>query len=315
MQEADVNIRDAIGRGLMPGPRLFVATRVLASTGSYEPRTENHIGGTCLPAGADAVDGPDECRKAVRRRIGYGADIIKFYADTRRRIMRFPPKQPHPYIPSIKFQPPNPNPEVQVYADDEMEAIVDEANRAQAPVACHAMGKIGIIAASKAGALSIEHGFLADDETIQILKENDTILVPTMAVLERLFNVQVPAVQAMVVRAHAAGVRLACGGDTGTFPLGENAREMELFVEGGLPWEEVLSMGTVGGWEACGGDRCGFRFGWFEEGCTADIVALDTDPREDHGALRKVSWVIKDGRVWKKNNEAVGMIDIGKSPS
>ncbi len=90
MKEADANVRDAINRGLMPGPRLYVATKVIASTSAYEPRTENRIGGTCLPAGADAADGPDEIRKAVRRRIGHGADVIKFYADYRRRISGWP---------------------------------------------------------------------------------------------------------------------------------------------------------------------------------------------------------------------------------
>ncbi|CEL03698.1 Putative Amidohydrolase [Aspergillus calidoustus] len=86
MQEFNANLRNAIARGLTPGPRLFVATKVLASTGSFELRTENCAGGHCLPAGADAVDGVEQCRQAVRRRIAAGADIIKFFADYRRRI-------------------------------------------------------------------------------------------------------------------------------------------------------------------------------------------------------------------------------------
>lgn len=143
MQEADCNVRDAINRGLTPGPRLFVATRVIASTSAYESRTENHIGGTCLPRGSDPADGAEEIRKAVRRRIGHGADIIKFYADYRRRIMRFPPAQQHPYVGSVLHPPPDPNPDVLCYSQAEMDALVAEAELAECPVACHAGTKRG----------------------------------------------------------------------------------------------------------------------------------------------------------------------------
>jgi imidazolonepropionase-like amidohydrolase len=116
MHEADVNVRDAIARGLIPGPRLFVATRVLASTGSFESRTENGMGGHCLPAGSEAVDGVEEIRKSVRRRIAAGADVIKFFADYRRRIMRSPPAQQHPYITSVLHPPKEPNPDYVVFS-------------------------------------------------------------------------------------------------------------------------------------------------------------------------------------------------------
>ena len=109
MQDSDANVRDAIPRGLIPGPRIFVATRVLASTGSFESRTENGMGGHCLPSGAEAVDGVEDIRRAVRRRIAAGADVIKFFADYRRRIMRSPPAQQHPYIPSVLHLPKEPN--------------------------------------------------------------------------------------------------------------------------------------------------------------------------------------------------------------
>lgn len=101
---------------------------------------------------------------------------------------------------------------------------------------------------------------------------------------------------------------LACGGDTGTYPHGENVREMELMIEVGIPVEDVLAAGTVGGWHSCGGDRCGRRFGTFEIGAAADIIALDSDPREDKDALRKVTFVMKDAQVWKRDGHAVGMI-------
>lgn len=149
MQEADISIRDAVNRSLTPGPRLYVSTKVLASTAAYEPRTENHLGGTSLPAGCDAADGPYELRKAVRRRIGSGADSIKFYADYRRRLMRFPPAQQHPHIPSMKFQPDEPNPDHLVFTDEEMRAIVEEVGMAMAPAVAHAHTEAGVIAASR----------------------------------------------------------------------------------------------------------------------------------------------------------------------
>ena len=308
MQEADANVRDAINRGMIPGPRLYVATRVIASTAAYEPRTENHIGGTCLPAGCDAADGPDELRKAVRRRIGHGADVIKFYADYRRRIMRFPPKQQHPYIPSVKFQPAEPNPDYNVFSDEEMKTIVEEARMAKAPVAAHAHTEAGVIAASKAGALTIEHGSRAGDEGLKAMKEHGVIMVPTLAIASKLHAARFPLILKQVKKAHDMGIRLACGGDVGTFPHGDNALEMELMIEAGIPLEDVLEACTVGGWEACGGDLCGRRFGWWEAGCAADVIALDADPRQVKDALRKVSFVMKDAKVWKQDGKPVGMV-------
>jgi len=310
MMEADCNVRDAINRGLMPGPRLFVATRVIASTGAYETRTENSVGGTCAPAGCDAADGVDELRKAVRRRIAAGADIIKFYADYRRRVMRFPPKQQHPYISSVQFPPELPNPDSVLFTQEEMDAIVSEAESADCPVAAHCGSNAGVVAAAKAGSLTIEHAYRADEETLQAMKEHNAILVPTLAVCERLHAPRIKEILATTKRAWDLGVRLACGGDTGTYPHGENAREMELMLDAGIPLEHVLAAGTLGGWEACGGDRCGRRFGWLEEGTAADIIALDDDPRTSRNpaALRSVSFVMKDARVWKQDGSAVGMV-------
>ena len=117
-----------------------------------------------------------------------------------------------------------------------------------------------------------------------------------------------------VKRAFDKGVRLAAGGDTGVFNHGLNAREMEIMMEAGIPVEDVLVAGTYAGWLACGGDASGFRFGWWDEGNRADVVALDTDPREDSKALRKVSFVMKDGRVWKHDGLPVGMIAATQWP-
>ena len=308
MQEADANVRDAIARGLIPGPRLFVATRVLASTGAFEIHTENSMGGHCLPAGADAVDGVDEIRRAVRRRIAAGADIIKFYADYRRRVMRSPPAQPPPYKASVLHPPRDPNPNIVVFSQEEMDMVVAEARLARCPVAAHALTVEGALGAVKAGANTIEHSLGMSEELYDEMVKTGCILVPTLTILEKLYKAKIPTILQQIKRAYERGVRLACGGDTGTFNHGENAREMELMVEAGIPIEDVLEACTVGGWESCGGDLCGRRFGWFEEGTQADIIALETDPRDDLGALRKVNFVMKDAKVWKLNGEALGMI-------
>ncbi|GME31794.1 Amidohydrolase 1 [Neofusicoccum parvum] len=314
MGDADANVRDAIARGLMPGPRLFVATRILASTGSYEPRTENG-GGSCggsggcvLPAGGEAVDGVESARRAVRRRIAAGADVVKFYADYRRRIMRYPPAQQHPYVHSVLHPPEQPNPDVMVFHQEEMDEIVREARLARCPVAAHCGTIEAGLGAARAGATTIEHSYFADEELFAEMVKNKVVFVPTLAVCERLHKPRFKQILAQTTKAYEMGVRFAAGGDTGTYPHGENIREVELMIEAGMKVEDALESCMVGGWEACGGDWCGVKFGWFEPGTRADIIALEGDPREDVGALRRVSFVMKDATVWKQNGQAIGMI-------
>lgn len=307
MQECDANLRDAVARGLTPGPRLFVATKVLASTGSFEARTENSQGGHCVPAQADAVDGPEECRKAVRRRVAAGADVVKFFADYRRRIMRSPPAQQHPYKASVLHPPKEPNPDYMVFSQEEMDMIVREATLARCPTVAHCCTLEGATGAVEAGVTSIEHVYFANDDLYRRMAAKGVILVPTLAIAEKLHAKRFETILPQVKRAHELGVRLACGGDTGTYAHGDNARELELMIEAGIPVADVLEACTVGGWEACGSDWCGRRFGWFEEGLQADIVALDEDPHVSTGALRTVSFVMKDATVWKKEGKALGM--------
>jgi imidazolonepropionase-like amidohydrolase len=305
LKDADVNVRDAINRGLLPGPRLLVATEALASSGSYAIRHENALGGTRVPLIADVADGVDGARAAVRRRIGAGADVIKFYADYRKRTLRFPLSQ-WPGASPIRFPPKNRNPDHLLFTQQEIDTIVEEAKTADCPVAAHCTSSAAVIMAAEAGVTTVEHGFEPTDEALRAMKSASTIYVPTLAVYE-LF---LPLDEALkrTKKAFEVGVKVACGGDTGAFDHRNNAREMELMLKAGVPLEEVLTSATLHGWEACGGDRCGRRFGWLEEGAAADLVALDADPREDVGALRKVSFVMKDAQVWKKDGLAIGMI-------
>ena len=308
MQSFDANLRDAINRGLIPGPRLFVATHALTSTGSYDMRTENASGGVRGPQMSEVCDGVVGVRQGVRRRVAEGADVIKFYADYRRKIMRFPPLQVHPYIGGMPFPPDDINPAVVMFTQGEMNAIVEEATTAGLPVACHAGTEEGARMAARAGVTSIEHGSEGTEELFEEMLRHDTIYVPTLAATHAIRPQQVPEVQQQAKKAFDMGVRLAAGGDTGVFNHGEGAREMELMIEAGIPVEEVLEACMIGGWESCGKDACGFRFGWLAQGTRADIIALDGDPRKDKSALRTVSFVMKDGQVWKKDGIPVGMI-------
>lgn len=339
---ADAQLRDAINRGLVPGPRMFVATDALASSGSYEIRRENKSlfgpagpndsssssgsgggGGLLVPRASDPCDGVDGVRAGVRRRVGDGADIIKFYADYRRKVMRFPgPGTSNTSSLPILFPPDNSrkrkNPAVPLFGQDEMDAIVQEARLAELPVAAHAGETKAALMAARAGVTSVEHVFEDSnglmDELLREMKRQGTIWVPTLATVESAAPQFMEDCLKAVRKAVDMGVRVVTGGDTGVIDHGLNARELELFVKAGIKVEDVLEMATVGGWEACGGELTGYRFGWWEKGCRADIIALDADPREDKKALRKVNFVMKDGKVWKRDGRAVDMITVPEFP-
>ncbi|WVQ68085.1 uncharacterized protein L199_006291 [Kwoniella botswanensis] len=307
---ADIGVRDAINRGIIPGPRLFVATEALGSSDGYQIRQENRIGGTTVPRLSEECDGVDGVKAGVRRRLGAGADVIKLYAEYRRRTLRFP--QPTwPGSKAIRYPPyatgeeGNPiltpmNPPSTLFDQEEMNAIVREAKRAKCPVASHASTPDAVIMASNAGVTSIEHGSMPSEESLKTMKKNNTIYVPTLCVADIEMKNDQRSRKAVLVHARKAnemGIRMATGGDTGESPHGNNVRELELFLEAGISLEDTLRAATLGGWEACGGDWCGYRFGWVGEGWQADLVVLEGDLRKDTGALRRVEIVIKDGNV------------------
>jgi len=316
--DADVHLRDTINRGIIPGPRLFVATEPISSSGGYDVRQENGMPGrTSAPRMSDCGDGPWAGRAAVRRRLGAGADVIKFYADYGKRALRFP-MEAWPGAKPIQFPPDGAgfaserNPNLLLFTQEEMDAIVAEAKFARAPVAAHAGGPDGVLMAAKAGVTTIEHGYEKnkDDQAFRIMRDNATIFVPTLSVLELFYprNGAFETILEQTKEAYEEDVKLACGGDTGPFAHGDNAHEMELMIEAGVPVLDVLQAATLHGWEACGGAWCGRKFGCLEEGCAADIVALKGDPMQDIKALRQVDFVMKDGRVWKQNGNAIGMV-------
>ncbi|EMC99128.1 hypothetical protein BAUCODRAFT_65242 [Baudoinia panamericana UAMH 10762] len=315
--DADIHVRDAVNRGIIPGPRIFCVGEALASSGGYETRIENRIGGVTVPRISDPCDGPMGVRAGVRRRLGAGADLIKFYADYRKRQLRFPSPQ-WPGCPEIQFPPASGsaidaarNPNLLLWQQDEMDAIVAEAKLSRSPVAAHAGSALAVTMAAKAGVTTVEHGFepMHGTEAMEAMRENRTIFVPTLAVVELYLDEnEMKPILAQTKAAFDSGIKLACGGDTGAFDHGENARELELFLKAGMPLDDVLVAATMHGWEACGGEWCGRKFGWVEEGVAADFVGLDGDVRRDPGALRRVGFVMKDGRVWKREGKAVGMV-------
>lgn len=185
---------------------------------------------------ADWVEG---VRAAVRRRIGAGADVVKFYADYRKRQMRFPPDS-LPGAPTIGFLPQNRNPNVVLFTQGEMNEIVKEARNSNAPIAAHTASPAAVIAAAKVGVTTIEHGYEPSDEALIAMKDAGTIFVPTLAVCELFFKESMKDILAHTKKAFDMGIKLACGGDTGAFAHGENAREMELMIQAGVPLERCL---------------------------------------------------------------------------
>ncbi|KAF7896173.1 hypothetical protein EAF00_006188 [Botryotinia globosa] len=322
---ADIGVRDSINRGLIPGPRLFVATEPLASSGSYEIRQENKLGGTETPRLSDPCDGIEGCRAGVRRRIGAGADVIKIYAEYRRRALRYPAST-YNGSEDIQFPPSRNrgedsfgpreklrNPNSLLWSQEEMDVMVAEAKRAGVPVASHASSEEAVIMAAKAGVTSVEHGLMPSEKALQVMKEMGTIYVPTLSVVELEANDGGRAIAICKEHARRAweiGVKLATGCDTGPFPHGENAREMELMVQAGIDVADVLRAATLGGWEACGGELCGQDFGWLGEDWIADLVALDGDLEKDglEKVIRNVSCVIKDGRMVVADGKIVGFV-------
>jgi imidazolonepropionase-like amidohydrolase len=240
------------------------------------------------------VDSADEARKAVRYQHKYGADLIKITATGG--------------VLSI-----GDSGDAQQFTDAEMLAIVEAAHLLGMKVAAHAHGKRGIEAAIRAGVDSIEHGTYADDESFKLFKQRGAYLVPTilagktvaeMATIPGHFHPTVkakaekigPLIQDMFKRAHAAGVKVAFGTDSGVSNHGENAREFVYMVEAGMtPMDAILSA-TRAGADLIGASD---RIGSIQPGRFADLVAVAGNPLTDISELRRVTFVMKGGVVFK----------------
>ncbi|WP_051718884.1 metal-dependent hydrolase family protein [Hymenobacter sp. IS2118] len=281
---ADVGLKQAIDQGIIPGPRLLVATRALVATGSYGPKLATDID---VPQGAQEADGVDGLVRAVREQIGKGADLIKVYADYRWGL-------------NNTAQP--------TFSQDELTLIVQTARSAGRGVVAHASTVEGMRRATLAGVETIEHGDEGTVEIFRLMKQRGVALCPTVAAGDATSQYkgwkkgrepQPPRIQqkhASMEAALKAGVTLVMGGDVGVFTHGDNAREMEQLVQDfGLTPLQVLRQATSGNARIFHlADRGSIR-----PGLLADLVAVAGDPTQDVSAVRQIRLVMKGGVLYK----------------
>jgi imidazolonepropionase-like amidohydrolase len=283
---ADVDIKVAINRGVIPGPRMFVSTRAFSATGMY-PLT-GYSWELKMPEGVQIVDGADNIRKAVREQVKYGADWIKFYAD-RRYFLK--DGALHSWV---------------NFTDEEMKALVDESHRLGRRVAAHAMGREGIDASLRVGVDSIEHGYGLDEELMDRMVRQGTYWCPTIYVGVYVAEGRAAAgapiwltmrdLEAKVFGvALRKGVKIAYGTDVGGFSWTENqAKEFAYMVRYGMTPMQAIQSATIVAAELLEKPN---DMGAIEAGKYADIVAVAGDPLRDITELERVRFVMKGGEV------------------
>src|SRR6266567_6731729 len=287
----DVGIRQAIEGGYIPGPRMFVVTRAISTTGGYP--LEDYAPEVELPKGVQIVDGPVAARKAAREQLDHGADWIKVYMTHRSWL----DKQGN-----LFSQP--------TLTVEELKAIVDEAHGWGKKVACHAYGGVGLHRALDGGCDSIEHGLVLDDAAITQMVRQGTWLCPTMSVYykewapagtpsgerdRKRVAVHGPSLQ----KAMKAGVKIAFGTDVGGFPWTEPiAQEFPRMVEFGFTPMGAIQAATSRAAEMLGMSG---ELGVIAPRAYADIVAVSGDPLKDLKVLERVTFVMKDGKVYRKD--------------
>ena len=287
---ADVDVKTAINRGIIPGPRLFVATRAFAPTGMYP--LLGYSWELRMPEGVQVVDGADNLRRAVREQVKYGADWIKYYSDRRYYLKD---GALHSWV---------------NFTDDEAKALVDEAHRIGRRVAAHAMGREGIESALRAGVDTIEHGDGLDDEMLDLMVRRGVYWCPTIYVgayvAEGRAAAGAPIWKTMVdlekqafAKAVKKGVKISYGTDAGGYAWTENqAKEFAYMVKYGMtPMQAIRSATSVAAALLDQQDNLGA----VEAGKLADIVAVAGDPLKDITELERVRFVMKGGVVVKRD--------------
>jgi imidazolonepropionase-like amidohydrolase len=287
---ADVDLKTAINQGIIPGPRMQVSTRALSTTGGYA--LMGYSWEIQVPTGAQLVDGVDEVRKAVREQIKYGADWIKIYADSRRRR--------NEVADSLTWY--------LTFSDDELKAIVEEAQKMNVKVAAHCYSSIAAQRAINAGVASIEHGLYLDEGTLKLMKEKGVYYCPTLVAYYRWSKREglSPETRKMIentVKLHSetfkralkVGVKIAFGSDL-TESHGTNAEEFELMVKYGMKPLDAIKSATIISAELLGWQD---KIGSIEPGKLADIIAVKGDPLNDIKVLRDVKFVMKYGEIYK----------------
>ena len=280
---ADVELKQAVNQGIIPGPRMLCATRAIVATGSYAPK------GFALewrvPQGAEEADGVDSLTRVVRDQIGHGADWIKLYGDYR-------------WGPGAGAHP--------TFSLEEMKLAVETAASAGVPVSVHTATPEGMRRAILAGVETIEHGDGGTPEIFRLMAEHHVALCPTLAAGDATAQYAgwrkgqgteprgIAAKRASFQAALDAGVTILSGSDVGVFPHGENAREIELMVDYGMPAMDALKAAT-----SVAGLVLHMEIGQVKPGMYADLIAVDGDPAKEIASLRRVKFVMKAGTVYK----------------
>lgn len=287
----DVGIKQAIDGGYIPGPRMFVSTRAISTTGGYQ--LEGYAPELEMPKGAQIVDGPVEARKAAREQLDHGADWIKVYMTHRSWVGKNGELVSQPTL-----------------TVEELRAIVDEAHGWGKKVACHAYSGIGLHRALDGGCDSIEHGLDLDDAAISQMLKQGTWYVPTLGVYYmdwgpadtpggRRDRLRAAVHEPSFKKALKAGVKIAFGTDMGGIPWTEPiAAEFSKMVEFGMPPMDAIQSATSRA--ATMLDMEG-KIGVLAPGALADVVAVSGDPLRDIKALENVAFVMKDGKVFRND--------------
>ena len=268
---ADVGLKQAVNQGIIPGPRLFVATRAIVATGSYGPK--GYAPEWNVPQGAEEADGIDSLARIVRDQIGKGADWIKVYADYRWGAGG----AAHA-----------------TFTLEELKLAVEIAKSAGIPVAAHSTSTEGSRRAILAGVETIEHGDGLNPELFRLMKERGVALCPTLAVAS---GPNVEKKKIVFKQALEAGVTIASGSDVGVFAHGDNAKEIELMVAWGMPIVDALRSATSVNARVLHMED---KIGRVKTGLFADVIAVEGDPGHDISALRRIRFVMKNGAVYKQ---------------
>jgi imidazolonepropionase-like amidohydrolase len=287
---ADTAVRNAINQGLIPGPRLRISGNAVSILGGHEDAIGYNPAQQVM-SNATYANNAMELVSVIRQQFKEGADFIKIYETGRDafRDGRF----------STPYQ----------YTEAEMKAAVDEAARVGKRVAVHATGEPGTLYAARAGVASIDHADQLSDETMRLMREKQIFAVPTFTIFEYFAGHPATPAQGererQIIAFHAdefrkqlaAGVPIAAGSDVGPFPHGTQAREYELMVKYGMAPLAALQAGILNGAKLLGWES---QIGALKSGYFADLIAVEGDPLQDISALKKVTFVMKNGVVYRR---------------